>query len=151
MLLRMKRAKAFTPPPDFVTAFLGNHGIAEKDGTYDFLWKNKGFGSIYRVVPENPYKVYDPKTDKLLKQKCLTLDSWLGKYKEQGFLEKIDLMYICASCDVPPILHAFSFSVKPKRIVMKIPYALNAKDLQEFEKHGYTVWHKRLPILLEQE
>ena len=69
---------------------------------------------------------------------CLTLDSWLAQYSDQGFTERID----CINCvlngnTADVIFEQFSFNPRPKVIMIR-QHLLPRRTLERMEGLGYN-------------
>lgn len=52
---------------------------------------------------------------------CLTLDSWLSHYADQGFTERIDVLNCVLNCDSGPVFRGFYFDPRPEFIMIRQP------------------------------
>ena len=154
MLDVMRKSGQFIEPPDDVLAFLDNHGIADDNGEYPFLWKSRkgqlDFGSVWRedVTPPGHSVLQESDEDIEIHHvtcECLTLDDWLEGYANQGFLDSIDLMYVNMPLGSNHIMNAFSFRVKPQMLVL---HSNEDPVMEIFTAQGYRIWHRRTPVIL---
>ena len=52
---------------------------------------------------------------------CLTLDSWIAGYADQGFTERIDILNCVLNCDSGSVFRGFSFDPRPEFIMIRQP------------------------------
>lgn len=72
---------------------------------------------------------------------CLMLDSWISKYADEGFTERIDFLNCVVNCDFGSILDGFSFKPKPVVIMIRHPSGIGypTRAIDTMERHGYFV------------
>ena len=70
---------------------------------------------------------------------CLTLDSWLARYAEQGFTERIDIMNVVLNSNADVIFDCFSFNPRPEFIIIGQP-GYPDKTVRKMREIGYRVY-----------
>ena len=71
---------------------------------------------------------------------CLTLDSWLARYSEQGFTARIDILNCVLNGNAAdPIFEKFSFNPRPEFIMIRQPYYPDAA-IGRMKSHNYKIY-----------
>lgn len=143
-LNKMRESNIFREPK-VTNAFFDSIAISDQDGeqlaTYRYTHRNrKAFEGDRPNFGGNAYLCRSQRKKKrnweIISVPCLTLDNWLKKYKEHGFLESIDLMVVSVPFGCSEIFSDFSFVVKPEIIAISSDDPI---DVNLFQRHGYTV------------
>ena len=72
--------------------------------------------------------------------RCLTLDTWISRYADQGFTERIDILNCVVNGNAAdPIFEAFSFNPQPEFIMIRQP-EFPEKSIKRMERHGYRIY-----------
>ena len=71
---------------------------------------------------------------------CLTLDSWLARYSEQGFTARIDIMNCVLNGNAADrIFESFSFNPRPEFIMIRQPHYPDAA-IEKMKNEGYKIY-----------
>ena len=84
---------------------------------------------------------------------CLTLDSWILQYADQGFTERIDILNCVLNCDSGPVFRGFSFNPRPEFIMIRQP-GFPDEAINIMKTNGYLIYAcggAVIGIRLEQE
>ena len=84
---------------------------------------------------------------------CLTLDSWIAGYADQGFTERIDILNCVLNCDSGPVFRGFSFNPRPEFIMIRQP-GFPDEAINIMKANGYLIYAcggAVIGIRLEQE
>ena len=71
---------------------------------------------------------------------CVTLDSWLARYSEQGFTARIDIMNCVLNGNTAdPIFKSFSFNPRPEFIMIRQPHYPDTA-IEKMKNQGYKIY-----------
>ena len=90
--------------------------IADKDGFCDIQFNLNDLEHAFTPLRGRRGK----RRSKLISVPCLTLDSWIAKYKKVGFTERIDCINCVVNGNVADSIFAeFSFNPRPEVIMIR--------------------------------
>lgn len=70
---------------------------------------------------------------------CLTLDSWIAGYADQGFTERIDILNCVLNCDSGPVFRGFAFNPRPEFIMIRQP-GFPDEAINIMKANGYQIY-----------
>ena len=113
---------------------LDNIAIAGYDGVCDICFNSHELGLA--CTPLGVSEWGSDENNKRLTVECLMLDSWLARYSEHGFTERIDIMNCVLNGNADPIFENFSFEPSPEFIMIR-QSGYPDIALDRMQAHGY--------------
>ena len=112
--------------------------IAGHDGVCDIHFESNNLGSAFTPLSS---AVWNPnESQKTLSIPCITLDTWLSRYGDQGFTERIDCMNCVLNGNTADaIFENFSFTPRPEVIIIR-QHAFPELAFERMRQHGYKLY-----------
>ena len=129
------RKQGLEMPEGLVFCHIDELAIAGHDGEIDIKYSPR------KIEMADTSDLHDfGEKEEVVRVKCLTLDSWLAQYRDEGFTEKIDYLNVCVNGNAAdPIFESFSFNPRPEFIMIRQP-EFPENSIKQMERHGYRIY-----------
>ncbi len=130
-----RRKQGLEMPEGLVFCQIDELAIAGHDGEIDIKYSPRKI----EMADTSDLSDFGEK-EETVRVKCLTLDSWLAQYRDEGFTEKIDYLNVCVNGNAAdPIFESFSFEPRPEFIMIRQP-EFPENSIKQMERHGYRIY-----------